>query len=125
MIIAITGTGKGKGDVIVTTRSGGVGICSVTFKGHAQGKIGLTMNSAVWVEEQTVNYWGPHSLSPGSFEQEDPLGLSVEGNEKKFPANLQELFPDASGDITSENFSPIWFLLENHHSTSFDDLQAG
>lgn len=124
-IIAISGIGKGKGDIVVTTKSGGVGTCSVNFKGHVQGKIGLTTPSAVWVEESAVNYRGIHSLSPGSFEQEDPLGLSVEANDKKFPENLQELVPDASGDITSENFSPIWFLLENHHATTFNDLQAG
>lgn len=32
-IIAISGPVKGKGEVIVTTRYGGVGTCSVTFKG--------------------------------------------------------------------------------------------
>lgn len=30
-----------------------------------------------------------------------------------------------SGDLSQENFSPGWFLLENHHTTSFDDLKAG
>lgn len=27
--------------------------------------------------------------------------------------------------MSQENFSPSWFLLENHHGTSFDDLKAG
>lgn len=27
--------------------------------------------------------------------------------------------------MSQENFSPGWFLLENHHGTSFDDLKAG
>ena len=30
-----------------------------------------------------------------------------------------------SGDLSQENFSPAWFLLENHHGTSFEDLKAG
>ena len=32
-IIARTGPGKGKGDIIVTTRSGGTGSCTVGFRG--------------------------------------------------------------------------------------------
>lgn len=35
------------------------------------------------------------------------------------------MFPDASGDLASENFEPNWFLLEHHHATSFDDLKVG
>lgn len=34
-------------------------------------------------------------------------------------------FIGKNGDITSTNFSSGWFLLENHQSTSFNDLQAG
>lgn len=33
-IIARSGPGKGKGDIIVTTRSGGQGTCTVGFKGY-------------------------------------------------------------------------------------------
>ena len=32
-IIARTGSGKGKGDIIVTTKSGGTGSCTVGFRG--------------------------------------------------------------------------------------------
>lgn len=83
--------------------------------------------SAVWVEETTPLYaFGRHSLSPSGYQQEDPLGLSVEGNDKKFPEeDLMNYFHEKSGDIASSNFSPGWFLLENHHATSFNDLQAG
>jgi exocyst complex component 2 len=38
---------------------------------------------------------------------------------------LQEMFPEATGDITSEKFDPAYFLLEHHHNTAFDDLKAG
>lgn len=41
-IIARTGPGKGKGDIIVTTKTGGQGTCTVGFKGyHVQ--IGIYM----------------------------------------------------------------------------------
>ncbi|KAK5639326.1 hypothetical protein RI129_011818 [Pyrocoelia pectoralis] len=124
-IIARSGPGKGKGDVIITTRFNGIGTCNVSFKGYHE-TIGPMKESAVWVEEAPLFVWGRHSLSPGSYQQEDPLGLSVEGNDKKFPEDdLLELFPNATGDIASENFSACWFLLENHHCTSFNDLQAG
>ncbi|KAF5284856.1 hypothetical protein FQR65_LT13408 [Abscondita terminalis] len=125
-IIARSGPGKGKGDVIVTTRFSGVGTCYVSFKGYHE-TVGPMKESAVWVEEAPLFVWGRHSMSPGSYQQqEDPLGLSVEGNDKKFPEDdLLELFPNSTGDIASENFSACWFLLENHHCTSFNDLQAG
>ncbi len=45
---------------------------------------------------------------------------------KKFPVEeLLELFPEGSGNLRSENFVPAWFLLENHHATSFEDLKLG
>ena len=34
-VIARTGLGKGKGDIIVTTKSGGIGSCTVGFKGFS------------------------------------------------------------------------------------------
>ncbi|XP_050302018.1 exocyst complex component 2 isoform X2 [Anthonomus grandis grandis] len=82
--------------------------------------------SAVWVEETELFSWGRHSLSPSSYQQEDPLGLSVEDTEKKIPEDdLLQFYPRKNGDITSDGFAPGWFLLENHHATSFNDLQAG
>lgn len=45
---------------------------------------------------------------------------------KKYPEEeLQDLFPESNGEFGSENFSPSWFLLQNHHNTSFNDLKAG
>lgn len=50
--------------------------------------------SAVWVEETPMYSWGRHSLSPSSFQQEDPLGLSVEETENKISEEeLQNYFP--------------------------------
>nr|CAH7742789.1 unnamed protein product [Callosobruchus chinensis] len=125
-IIAISGTGKGKGEVIVTTKLGGTGTCNVTFKGYHLTTIGPMKESAVWVEETPLFSWGRHSLSPTSFQQEDPLGLSIEETENKISEDfLINHFPGKCGDITSTNFSPGWFLLENHQNTSFNDLSAG
>lgn len=39
--------------------------------------------------------------------------------------DLEEMFPGCSGDLSSTKFNPEWFLLENHYSTSYDDLRAG
>ncbi|XP_060533732.1 exocyst complex component 2 [Cylas formicarius] len=125
-IIAISGPIKGKGDVIVTTKSGGLGTCNVNFRGYHIATIGPMKESAVWVEETPLFSWGRHSLSPNSYQQEDPLGLSVEENEKKISEDeLLSYYPNKNGDITTTNFSPGWFLLENHQATSFNDLQAG
>lgn len=39
--------------------------------------------------------WGRRSLAPTSYTQEDPLGLSIEGNDnKKFPDDLRDMFPN-------------------------------
>lgn len=83
--------------------------------------------SAVWIEESPMQSlaWGRRSLAPSGYSQEDPLGLSIEGNEKKITDDLRDIFPDSSGDLSQENFSPGWFLLEHHNSTSFEDLKAG
>lgn len=126
-IIARSGPCKGRGDIIVTTRSGGQGTSTVQFRGYHE-TIGPMKESAVWVEEAPVQsfVWGRRALSPTNYQQEDPLGLSVEGNEKKFPEDeLIELFGDRSGELTSEKFHPGWFLLQYHHATTLDDLKAG
>lgn len=50
----------------------------------------------------------------------------MEDTEKKIPEDdLLQFYPSRNGDITSNSFSPGWFLLENHQTTSFNDLQAG
>lgn len=81
-VIARSGPGKGKGDIIVTTKSGGKGTCTVQFRGYHE-TVGPLKESAVWVEETPLPglSWGHRSLSHSSYHLEDPLGLSVEDNE--------------------------------------------
>lgn len=125
-IIARSGSSKGKGDIIVTTVSGGIGSSTVQFRAYHE-TIGPMKESAVWIEESPMQSlaWGRRSLAPTKYTQEDPLGLSIEGNVKKVTEDLRDIFPDASGDLSQESFSPGWFLLEHHHTTTFDDLKAG
>lgn len=111
----------------VTTASGGVGSCTVQFRLYVE-TIGPLKETAVWIEESPMKSlsWGQRRMVTTSYHmQDDPLGLSIEGNDKKFPEDLREVFPEHSGDLSRENFSPYWFLLENHHATSFEDLKAG
>ncbi|XP_076758036.1 exocyst complex component secretory 5 [Xylocopa sonorina] len=126
-IIARSGPCKGRGDIIVTTRTGGQGTSTVQFRGYHE-TIGPMKESAVWVEEAPMQsfVWGRRTLSPTNYQQDDPLGLSVESNDKKFPEDeLMELFGEGSGDLTSEKFHPGWFLLQHHHATTFEHLKAG
>ncbi|XP_048748841.2 exocyst complex component 2-like isoform X2 [Ostrea edulis] len=126
-IIARSGPGKGKGDVTVITKSGGVGSCTVGFKGYFV-QIGPLQESAIWIDEsQTVNVRRLHTQLPlFSKDDDDPLGISDEGIHAKYKEEeLLDIFPEASGNLSLENFSAAWYLLENHHSTSFDDLKAG
>lgn len=110
----------------MTTLSGGVGTSTVQFRAYHE-TIGPLKESAVWIEESpSQNFaWGRRTLAQSGLTQEDPLGLSIEGNEQKIPEDLRDLFPEACGDLSQEHFSPAWFLLENHLATSFEDLKAG
>ncbi|KAG6455553.1 hypothetical protein O3G_MSEX009291 [Manduca sexta] len=126
-IVARSGPCKGRGDIIVTTRSGGEGTSTVQFRGYHES-IGPVKESAVWVEEAAPPSlpWGRRPMSPTTYTPPDPLGLSTEGDECKFPEDeLNEMFPDGSGKLSDDNFQPGWYLLEHHSNTSFEDLKAG
>uniref|UniRef100_A0A8C7IBL5 Exocyst complex component 2 n=1 Tax=Oncorhynchus kisutch TaxID=8019 RepID=A0A8C7IBL5_ONCKI len=82
-----------KGEIIVSTKSGGHGTSTVSFKLLKAEKIGILDQSAVWGHTQV------------------PL------------KDLEAMFPGVSGDFTSENFSATWYLIENHSVTSFDQLR--
>ncbi|XP_074644700.1 exocyst complex component 2-like [Tubulanus polymorphus] len=128
-IKARTGLARAIGEVIITTKSGGCGTCTVTFKGISV-KIGPLQESNVWIDESKtiVPVIGRNRpSSPIMKVQEDPLGISDEGaNTGKFSEEeLQDLFPDGSGNVCQENFDPVWFLLENHHGTKFEFLKDG
>ncbi|XP_059049390.1 exocyst complex component 2 [Achroia grisella] len=126
-IVARSGPCKGRGDIIVTTKSGGEGTSTVQFRGYHES-IGPVKESAVWVEEAAPPSlpWGRRPMSPTTYTPPDPLGLSTEGDDCKFPEeDLHELFPDGSGNLTDENFQPGWYLLEHHSNTSYEDLKAG
>lgn len=127
-IVTRTRVCTGRGEVLVTTRSGGVGTCTVNFRGILE-VIGPTVESAIWVDESHMfsDVFGRkgHPTSPAQLHPEDPLGISDE-SVKRFPEEeLRQLFPEGSGNLLSENFNPTWYLLENYNSTSFNDLKAG
>ncbi|XP_015281329.1 PREDICTED: exocyst complex component 2, partial [Gekko japonicus] len=114
-----------KGDIIVTTRSGGRGTSTVSFKLLKPEKIGILDQSAVWVEE--MNYYDMRpdrnkGMPPLSLRPANPLGIEIDKG--RFPPKeLEALFPGMSADFTSENFSAAWYLIENHSATSFDQLK--
>uniref|UniRef100_A0A4W5QFP4 Exocyst complex component 2 n=1 Tax=Hucho hucho TaxID=62062 RepID=A0A4W5QFP4_9TELE len=85
-----------KGEIIVSTKSGGHGTSTVSFKLLKAEKIGILDQSAVWGYTHTGKV---------------PL------------KDLEAMFPGVSGDFTSENFSATWYLIENHSVTSFDQLR--
>ncbi|XP_062858410.1 exocyst complex component 2 [Trichomycterus rosablanca] len=115
-----------KGEIVVTTRSGGQGTSTVSFKVLKADKIDILEQSAVWVDE--VSYYDLRlnrnkGISPLSLRQADPLG--IETDKGKVPLkDLESLFPGMSGDFTTENFSATWYLIENHSTTSFEQLRS-
>ncbi len=121
---------EGSGDIVVATRSGGLGSCTVRLRVFKE-PIGPLKEVACWTQEKffTRRKNRAFSASGGGgagLDQEDALGLSVEGNELKLPEErLRQAFPGMCGDVGAENFEPAYYLLENHHGTTFEDLKAG
>jgi len=123
-IVALAPATEGKGDIIVATKSGGIGTCSVQFRIFRENA-GPLKESAVWINEKYHPRRRKVGVNPGGGEVDDPLGLDVEGDVKFQEDQLMEMFPEGSGDIGSERFDPAYFLLEHHSATTFDDLKAG
>uniref|UniRef100_A0A674PJY8 Exocyst complex component 2 n=1 Tax=Takifugu rubripes TaxID=31033 RepID=A0A674PJY8_TAKRU len=113
-----------KGEIIVTTKSGGLGTSTVSFRLLKPERIGILDQSAVWVDE--MNYYDMRTnrnkgISPLSLRPSNPLGIELDKG--KIPQKDMELiFPRMSGDFTSENFSATWYLIENHSESSFSVL---
>uniref|UniRef100_A0A4W6FAG4 Exocyst complex component 2 n=1 Tax=Lates calcarifer TaxID=8187 RepID=A0A4W6FAG4_LATCA len=128
-----------KGEIIVTTKSGGLGTSTVSFKLLRPERIGILDQSAVWVDE--MNYYDMRTdrnkgISPLSLRPSNPLGIDIDKDLErakavththvrcKIPQSDMELtFPGMSGDFTSENFSATWYLIENHAGSSFEQLK--
>lgn len=114
-----------KGEIIVTTKSGGLGTSTVSFKLLRPDRIGILDQSAVWVDE--MNYYDMRTdrnkgISPLSLRPSNPLGIDIDKG--KIPQKDLELtFPGMSGDFTSENFSATWYLIDNHAGSSFEQLK--
>uniref|UniRef100_A0A3Q2CEY2 Exocyst complex component 2 n=1 Tax=Cyprinodon variegatus TaxID=28743 RepID=A0A3Q2CEY2_CYPVA len=114
-----------KGEIIVTTKSGGPGTSTVSFKLLRPERIGILEQSAVWVDE--VNYDmrtnRNKGISPFSLRPSNPLGIEMDKG-KAAQKDLEQIFPGMSGDFTSENFSASWYLIENHSGSSFEQLKV-
>ncbi|XP_054169262.1 exocyst complex component 2-like [Oppia nitens] len=139
-IISRSGRCKGLGDVIVTTKSGGIGSSTVQFKGYEE-IVGPTKDSAVWIDENDFHQMNVRhrSTSPTMMFSNDPLGLCTDEDSpsktrsaKINDSLFRELFPEATealpqtyANITSDHFLPNWYLLEHHNNTSFNDLKLG
>uniref|UniRef100_A0A8C3A521 Exocyst complex component 2 n=1 Tax=Cyclopterus lumpus TaxID=8103 RepID=A0A8C3A521_CYCLU len=80
-----------KGEIIVTTKSGGLGTSTVSFKLLRPERIGILDQSAVWVDE--MNYYDMRTdrnkgISPLSLRPSNPLGIEIDNFEQlKIAAN--------------------------------------
>ena len=128
-IIARSMRFKGMGDVIVVTRSGGVGTCTVQFRGYEE-VVSLTKDSAVWVNEDDIpsvtTATRHRAASSPMIMMPDPLGLEYE-SDYDVDDDSHESGDTAFGAdlVTSENFDPALFLLNKHRKAGFLQLKAG
>ena len=75
----------------------------------------------------------PRRLSNETIKQLCPTGQSMRHDKKtyvhrdiRYPTTLSSCsYMVGSGDLLSENFNPVVFLLEKHCASSFDELQCG
>lgn len=88
----------GNGDVIITTNSGGTGTCDVQFNCYEE-TIGLTDESAVWVDE----------IDRQALEK-DKLTVTDRGEEYSL-------------EISSSKFKPELYILHNCSEASLQDLE--
>lgn len=115
---------EGRGSVVVHTKRG-PGKCQIQFTALKSTPLGSLEQSAVWVDEAPGA--GAFSRSErGSIRPttQDPLGLKKIA-ERPLQTEHIRLFPGQSPDPGNEAFSPTWFLLHHHKSTSFQDLKKG
>ena len=128
------GPESGNHDIVVVTRSGGRGQSDVQFRCLSM-TVGPLEESAVWVEEQHYvsatqkkqSYAQPEESNENAygFDLSNILGLADEDQVGLSEEVLTNLFPDKSGNLLSDNFDPLWYLLEHYKSASVDDMRRG
>lgn len=142
-ILTRSGRCEGLGDVIVTTYLGGIGTCTVQFKGLPD-IISPTKDCSVWINEEEYFSLGKvgHGIGGSSspvFYSYDLLNLIPDTDSEKGKSAIadnvvREFFPEALshdksdrgfGNPFSPDFLPAWYLLENYSNVSFDDLIRG
>ncbi|EDV25447.1 uncharacterized protein TRIADDRAFT_55542 [Trichoplax adhaerens] len=123
-IVCKTGFGLGNGEVIVTTKSGGEGTCTVTFLAYAPDRIDPMTPFPMWIPEDTSDdEIATTGVKRKPIAFNDPLGLPVAAESDIPKDELEAYYSSCDSEISSEKFHPIRFLLEKHCNATFDDLK--
>ncbi|UMM15764.1 hypothetical protein L5515_013065 [Caenorhabditis briggsae] len=123
IIARVGAASRGPGEVRIVTKSGGKGTSNVKFRVFIT-QIGPLEESAVWVDEtRTVPGREAIRSVPQIQDERDALGL-VPSQKRIDQVMLSRDFPDCSGNLRMENFSPQWYLLENHADATIEDLRT-
>lgn len=123
IIARVGAASRGPGEVRIVTKSGGKGTSNVKFRVFIT-QIGPLEESAVWVDEtRTVPGREAIRSVPHIQDERDALGL-VPSSKRMDQIVLSRDFPDCSGNLRMENFSPQWYLLENHADATIEDLRT-
>lgn len=78
-IVTYTGMCIGKGDIVVTTRSGGSGSSSVGFQGMVKKSIGFAEETCVWMDEDVKSFLtGLKRNNVVDLLHDNPLKISVD-----------------------------------------------
>lgn len=78
-ITTYTGFCMGKGDIIVVTKSGGIGTSTVGFQGLVKKNIGANEESAIWIDEDVKSFLtGMKRSAVSELRHDNPLGISLD-----------------------------------------------
>ncbi|KAL7673821.1 hypothetical protein ACOME3_000100 [Neoechinorhynchus agilis] len=135
-LVVRTGRCVGKGDVIIRTRSGGLGSSLVGFTGRFD-KVGkfqrALQETAYWIDEDIPTVVGlvSSTVSSGSCIQ-DVLGMPSTINRRRSltimgkTSTVVDMYDESDGcDVTKSDFNPIKYLTQTKSNASLADLKNG
>jgi exocyst complex component 2 len=142
-IKCVTPAGVGSGPVIVTTKSGGAGTCTVEFffehvvADTASKEVDMFTEVDIWTNEATAKEQAAADLQTSATE-DDPLrlGLGTKGTRISSKAmrmlgqadpleNYAAQHPHSNATLTSSAFDPVYCLVAQYRECTFDQLCDG
>uniref|UniRef100_A0A5K3EYC4 Exocyst complex component 2 n=1 Tax=Mesocestoides corti TaxID=53468 RepID=A0A5K3EYC4_MESCO len=132
----ITPLGSGELEIVIVTRSGGIGTSELTYTQRVGQKVGPQEQVSYWPEDE--RRWCPAIIERGSGSRQEGGGDVVDASlsatglpaaelaRLSMPLSdtaLMKIYPHTGTVLLSEpDFDPMLFLLKYYKNASFEDL---